>query len=68
MILPRGNQKDLRDLPEEVRQEMEFIFADRVEDVLQAVVPGLIWLRRSRRDANSLRWRHEDATPASLCR
>ncbi len=42
VILPRGNQKDLRDLPDEVRQEMEFIFADRVEDVLQAVIPGLI--------------------------
>jgi len=42
VILPRGNQKDLRDLPEEVRREMEFIFADRVEDVLRAVVPGLV--------------------------
>ena len=29
-------------LPDEVRKEMEFIFADRVEDVLLAVVPGLI--------------------------
>ena len=41
MILPRGNQKDLRDLPEEVRNEMEFIFADRVEDVLAAMLPGI---------------------------
>ncbi len=42
VVLPRGNQKDLRDLPEEVRKEMEFIFADGVEDVLSAVVPGLV--------------------------
>jgi ATP-dependent Lon protease len=42
VILPRGNQKDLRDLPEDVRKEMEFIFADRVHDVLAAVLPGLI--------------------------
>ena len=42
VVLPRGNQKDLRDLPEEVRKEMEFVFADRVEDVLAAVLPGLI--------------------------
>ena len=41
VILPRGNQKDLRDLPEEVRKEMEFIFADRVEDVLAEMMPGL---------------------------
>ena len=42
VVLPRGNQKDLRDLPEEVRREMEFVFADRAEDVLAAVLPGLI--------------------------
>ncbi len=41
VILPRANQKDLRDLPETVRKEMEFIFADRVEDVLAAVIPEL---------------------------
>jgi len=41
IILPRHNQKDLRDLPENVRADTEFIFADRVEDVLTAVIPGL---------------------------
>ena len=40
VILPRANQKDLTDLPEEVRNEMEFVFADRVDDVLRAVLPG----------------------------
>ncbi|HEV2199688.1 MAG TPA: endopeptidase La [Bryobacteraceae bacterium] len=42
VILPRANQKDLRDLPEEVRNEMEFVFADRVEDVLRVMLPGLV--------------------------
>jgi ATP-dependent Lon protease len=42
VILPRGNQKDLRDLPEEVRKEMDFVFADRVEDVLAVMLPGLV--------------------------
>jgi len=42
VILPRANQKDLRDLPEEVRKEMTFIFADRVEDVLREMLPGLL--------------------------
>src|SRR5580700_8433302 len=41
VILPKGNQKDLRDLPEHVRDEMKFIFAERVEDVLRAAVPHL---------------------------
>ncbi|HTD43300.1 MAG TPA: S16 family serine protease, partial [Bryobacteraceae bacterium] len=42
VVLPRANQKDLRDLPEEVRNEMQFVFADRVEDVLAAMVPDLV--------------------------
>jgi ATP-dependent Lon protease len=42
VILPKGNQKDLRDLPEEVRNEMEFIFAERVEDVINAMIADLI--------------------------
>ncbi|HYV62980.1 MAG TPA: endopeptidase La [Bryobacteraceae bacterium] len=42
VILPRGNQKDLRDLPEDVRAEMEFVFADRVRDVLAAMLPNVV--------------------------
>ena len=38
VILPRQNEKDLEDLPEDVRQEMEFILADRVEQVLEAAM------------------------------
>ncbi len=41
VVLPKDNQKDLRDLPDNVRAEMEFIFAERVEDVLVATIPGL---------------------------
>jgi ATP-dependent Lon protease len=41
VIVPRANQKDLRDLPDEVRNEMEFVFADRVEDVLRVMLPSL---------------------------
>lgn len=41
VILPKENQKDLRDLPEQVRAEMEFVFAQRIEDVLSAAVPHL---------------------------
>jgi ATP-dependent Lon protease len=41
VILPKANQKDLRDLPEGVRKEMQFLPAERVEDVLCAVIPQL---------------------------
>jgi ATP-dependent Lon protease len=41
IVLPRANQKDLRELPDQVRQEMQFNFADRVEDVLKVTIPQL---------------------------
>jgi ATP-dependent Lon protease len=41
MILPRDNEKDLTDLPDPVVKEMEFIFADKIEDVLTAAIPQL---------------------------
>jgi len=41
IILPKPNQKDLRELPEEIRTEMEFIPVERIEGVLAAAVPAL---------------------------
>jgi len=36
VILPRRNEKDLSELPDNVKDEMTFILANRVEDVLRA--------------------------------
>jgi ATP-dependent Lon protease len=41
VVLPQGNKKDLRDLPDHVRHEMQFHFVDRVEEVLSIVIPTL---------------------------
>lgn len=41
VILPQGNKKDLRDLPDHVRQEMQFHFVSRVEEVLSIVIPQI---------------------------
>lgn len=38
VILPSKNKPDLEELPEEVRNSMNFIFADTVEDVLKAAL------------------------------
>jgi ATP-dependent Lon protease len=38
VILPKFNQADLDDLPEEVRQQLQFVFADTVDDVLDAAL------------------------------
>ena len=41
VILPKANERDLRDVPENVRKEMEFVFAERIEEVLEAAIPAL---------------------------
>jgi ATP-dependent Lon protease len=38
VILPRRNEKDLEDLPDDVRDEMNFILVDRVDEVLEAAL------------------------------
>ncbi|HEX4071312.1 MAG TPA: endopeptidase La [Planctomycetaceae bacterium] len=41
VILPKENEKDVAELPEEVRNSMEFEFAERIEDVLGVAIPQL---------------------------
>jgi ATP-dependent Lon protease len=41
VILPEQNGKDLNDLPEDVRRQMQFVLARRIEDVLAAAIPSL---------------------------
>jgi ATP-dependent Lon protease len=46
VILPKANEKDLRELPEHVRADMEFIYAEHVDDVLAAAIPDLMPAKR----------------------
>ena len=41
VILPAQNEKDLRDLPEDVRQEMEIVLAEQLVDVIEAAIPEM---------------------------
>ena len=41
VILPKENEKDLRELPDHVRAEMEFVLVERIEDVLATAIPRL---------------------------
>jgi ATP-dependent Lon protease len=38
VILPKQNEKDLDDVPDEIRKSMKFIFADTVEDVISSAL------------------------------
>jgi ATP-dependent Lon protease len=47
VILPARNEKDLQDIPKNVRDEMEFIFAKTVDTVLQNALEGGFQLKLS---------------------
>jgi ATP-dependent Lon protease len=41
VVLPQENEADLRELPEHVRNDMEFMLVARIEDALKAAIPGV---------------------------
>ena len=41
IILPKANQKDLRELPDEVRSSTEFVLVERIEEVFLEAIPAL---------------------------
>jgi len=59
VILPARNRKDLVDVPPDVRKELRFVFARKVDDVLKAALDGSAGARgggkrsRTRRRAGS---------------
>jgi ATP-dependent Lon protease len=47
VVLPRENEADLDDLPREAKEQLEFVLADSVDDVLEAAFDGTRESRRS---------------------
>jgi ATP-dependent Lon protease len=48
VILPARNEKDLEEVPEQVRKEMQFLFVDTIDEVLQhALEPAASAQRRA---------------------
>jgi ATP-dependent Lon protease len=39
VVLPKDNESDLRELPDNVREKLEITLAERIEDVLRVTVP-----------------------------
>jgi len=46
VVLPRENEPDLEDLPEEAREQIEFVLADSLDQVLEAAFDGAAPARR----------------------
>ena len=50
VVLPEGNRKDLSEVPDEIKKELNFIFAERVENVWsEALIPILVSRGRDRK-------------------
>jgi ATP-dependent Lon protease len=53
IILPAGNERDLRDVPGDVRQHIRFHFVDRMDDVVRLALLGQKALKRKGSAAKS---------------
>ncbi len=51
VILPRKNENDLDDVPEDVRDELRFILVEHLDEVLEAALDGEFTLREPARQA-----------------
>jgi ATP-dependent Lon protease, bacterial type len=50
VILPRRNERDIEDIPEELRKELRFVLVDDAEEVLRhALTPALADVPRAAR-------------------
>ena len=56
VILPRGNQRDLREVPAEAKEKMEFVFVERLDEVFPA---ALLEQKAPQLPERSDRWRRE---------
>jgi ATP-dependent Lon protease len=43
VIMPKANEKELREVPEPVRQNMAFTFVERMDEVLHLVLAPCAW-------------------------
>jgi ATP-dependent Lon protease len=40
VILPKKNEKNLEDIPDYIREEMNFIFVEHIQEVLDLALPS----------------------------
>jgi len=54
VILPKRNEQDIDDVPDEIRESMKFVFAESVDDVLEAALENpKVESRRGRKKSSA---------------
>lgn len=59
VVLPEGNRRDLNEVPEEIKSELKFVFAERVEDVWKEALIPLYLVRSHDRKYDEAEYRAE---------
>jgi ATP-dependent Lon protease len=59
VVLPEGNRKDLTEVPDEVKEGLNFIFAERVENVWKETLIPLVMARPSTRKYDDAEYKAE---------
>jgi ATP-dependent Lon protease len=62
VILPKRNEADLEDIPDEVRQAMDFVFVDTVDEVLESALEPAPKPKRKRRKKTEITETIEEQT------
>ena len=47
VLLPARNRKDLEDIPESVKRELEFVWLERVDDAIAAAIGNSVQAERA---------------------
>lgn len=43
IILPKANEKDLKDVPQDIRENLTVILVEKIEEVLPAIFIVMLW-------------------------
>ncbi len=62
IILPKDNKKDLEDIPKNIRQELKFVFAKHLDDVLEIALAHAV--KTSRKNVTSKKEKISFSVPA----
>ena len=55
IILPDQNRKDLEDIPEHIKKDLEFHFAKEMMDVIDVAIPGLKGKKKTRNRSSKIK-------------
>jgi len=55
IILPDHNRKDLEDIPEHIKKDLEFHFAKEMMDVIDVAIPGLKGKKKTRNTSSKVK-------------